>query len=235
MLQWFRHPFRVTMFLMGDNGLWTQLLTLGAVVLGGVITLATTRIANLQQAADRARERREDRLMPLYLSLNISVRDWVALLEAYALAEFPQNEFASREADMRRARESLHRITYEIDFMGSSRVAFETELLEDALLRLTEELGFHLRVKSVPSIPDTRDGNYVASELQSISERRVRLLESMQEDLKLRREPGQLGRMRRVAAQKSDPSKRDEHGFLIDDGRYDSSESWGPAERPRAD
>lgn len=168
---------------MGDNGNWTQLLTLGAVVLGGVITLVTTWLANLQQNADRARERREGRLMPLYLSLHIAVRDWVTLLESHALADFPQDELSSREATMRDARETLHRITYQIDFMSPPRIAFETELLEDSLLCLTESLGFRLRLRSVPSVPDAHNIDYVKSRLQSISGRRIRLLERMQNDI----------------------------------------------------
>ena len=210
---------------MADNGNWTQLLTLGAVVLGGVITLATTWLANLQQNADRARERREGRLVPLYLSLHLAVRDWVTQLEDHTLAGFPQDEFSSREAGMKEAREALHRITYQIDLMSSPKIAFETELLEDSLLRLTESLGFRLRLRSIPPVLDARNKGYVKSELKSISERRIRLLERMQDDLSLkwesRRAPRSIGSksFSGISRRTQDHGqlRRDEDGFLIDD------------------
>jgi hypothetical protein len=176
---------------MADNGNWTQLLTLGAVVLGGVITLATTWLANLQQNADRARERREGRLMPLYLDFHLAVRDWVTQLEDYALAGFPQDGSSNREARIKEAREALHRITYQIDLMSPPRIAFETELLEDSLLLLTERLGIRLRLRSIPQVPDARNRDYVKPELKSISERKMRLLEGMQNDLALKFESRQ--------------------------------------------
>ena len=168
---------------MTNGGNWTQLLTLGAVVLGGVITIATTWLANHQQNADRSRERRESRLMPLYLSLQVAVRDWVVLLEAHALAGFPQEGYRDKEASIRDAREALHRITYQIDLMSPPWIAFDTELLEDSLIRLTEGLGFRLRLASIPPAPEAQSADYVRSALREISDRRIRLVERMQEDL----------------------------------------------------
>jgi hypothetical protein len=216
---------------MANGGNWTQLLTLGAVILGGVITMATTWLANLQQSTDRSRERREGRLMPLYLSLQVAVRDWVVLLEAHALAGFSQEGFSDRETRIRDAWEVLHRITYQIDLMSPPWIAFDTELLEDSLIRLTESLGFRLRLTSIPPIPEAQYADYVRSELREISSRRIRLVERMQEDLALYGGSSHLGQTFRAIIPKSlmtskyralkyGPVKRDEDKFLIDDGRY---------------
>lgn len=216
---------------MSNGGNWTQLITLGAVVLGGMITLATTWLANSQQSADRSRERREGRLMPVYLSLQVAVRDWVVLLEAHALAGFPQEEFSDREARVRDAWEVLHRITYQIDLMSPLWIAFDTELVEDSLIRLTESLGFRLRLTSIPPIPEAQCADYVRSELREISDRRIRLVERMQEDLALYGSSSRFGRTLRAVMPKSlltdkyrtlkyGPAKRDDNKFLIDDGRY---------------
>jgi hypothetical protein len=216
---------------MANGGDWTQLLTLGAVILGGMITLATTWLANSQQNADRTRERREGRLMPLYLSLQLAIRDWVVLLETHALDGFPKEGFSDKEGRIRDAFEALHRITYQTDLMSPPRVAFETNLLEDSLIRLTEGLGFRLRLVSIPPIPEAQTADYVTSELRSISDRRIRLVERMQDDL----DPGgSLSYLRRAwwaimpkslmpresRALKYGPEKRDHNNFLIDDGRY---------------
>jgi len=216
---------------MTDGGNWTQLLTLGAVVLGGVITIATTWLANYQQNADRSRERRESRLMPIYLSLQVAVRDWTVLLEAHALEGFPQEGYADKEARMREVREALHRITYQIDLMSPPRIAFDTELLEDSLVRLTETLGFRLRLASIPPVPEAQSADYVRSALREISDRRTRLVEKMQKDLDLHVRPSRFRRTMQVVMSKSltsgkyqapnyDPLKRDQDRFLIDDGRY---------------
>jgi hypothetical protein len=216
---------------MANGGNWTQLLTLGAVVLGGVITMTTTWLANLQQNAASARERREGRLMPLYLSLQVAVRDWVVLLESHALAGFPQKGFPDKEARIRDAWEVLHRITYQIDLMSPPWIAFDTELLEDSLIRLTENLGFRLRLTSIPPIPEAQGADYVRSRLREISDRRMRLVERMQDDLALNGGSSRLGRTLRTVLPKSllankyrapryGPPRRDENKFLVDDGRY---------------
>jgi hypothetical protein len=216
---------------MANGGNWTQLLTLGAVILGGVITMATTWLANLQQNADRTRERREGRLMPLYLSLQVAVRDWVVLLEAHALAGFPEEGFSDKEARIRDTWEVFHRITYQIDLMSPPWIAFDTELLEDSLIRLTENLGFRLRLASIPPIPEAQTPDYVRSELREISDRRIRLVERMQDDLALNRASSRLGRTLRAIIPKSlltnkhralkyGPVNRDQNKFLVDDGRY---------------
>jgi hypothetical protein len=216
---------------MANDGNWTQLLTLGAVILGGVITMATTWLANSQQNADRTRERREGRLMPLYLSLQVAIRDWVVLLEAHALAGFSQEGFSDREARIRDAFEVLHRITYQTDLMSPPWIAFDTNLLEDALIRLTESLGFRLRLVSSSPTPEAKTAEYVGSELRSISDRRMQLVESMQEDLALKGRPSSLRRAlwaitpksllpREARALGHGPEQRDHNNFLIDDGRY---------------
>lgn len=216
---------------MANGGNWTQLLTLGAVILGGVITMATTWLANSQQNVDRARERREGRLMPLYLSLQAAIRDWVVLLETHALAGFPQEGFSDREARIRDAFEVLHRITYQTDLMSPPWIAFDTNLIEDLLIRLTEGLGFRLRLVSIPPIPEAQTADYVRSELRSISDRRIRLVERMQDDLALKGRPGRLRRTLWAIMPKSllpsearalryGPEKRDHNNFFIDDGRY---------------
>jgi hypothetical protein len=209
---------------MANGGNWTQLLTLGAVILGGMITMATTWLANLQQNAERSRERREGSLMPLYLSLQVAIRDWVVLLEAHALAGFPQEGFSDREARIRDAWEVLHRITYQIDLMSPPWIAFDTELVEDSLIRLTENLGFRIRLTSIPPIPEAQCTDYVRSELREISDRRIRLVERMQEDLALYGGSSRLGRTLRTIMPKSiltnkyralkhGPAKRDDNKF----------------------
>jgi hypothetical protein len=90
---------------MAANGNWAQLLTLAAVVLGGVITMSTTWLANSQQNTNQARERREDRLMPLYLGLHLAIRDLVKLINAYALAGFPEENFNNIESEIKSAYE----------------------------------------------------------------------------------------------------------------------------------
>ena len=216
---------------MTNGGNWTQILTLGAVILGGTITMATTWVATLQQNAERTRERREGRLVPLYLSLQAAIRDWVVLLEAHALAGFPYEKFSDREVRIRDAWEVLHRITYQIDLMSPPWIAFETDLLEDSLIRLTENLGFKLRLASIPPVPEAQSRDYVKSELRSISDRRIRLVERMQDDLALKGRPSRLGRTLRTIMTKSflasngrmpkyGPAKRDQNHFLIDDKRY---------------
>ena len=48
---WTTIHYRGKIRSMTSNGNWTQLLTLGAVVLGGLITMSTTWLANSQQSA----------------------------------------------------------------------------------------------------------------------------------------------------------------------------------------
>lgn len=116
-------------------------------MLGGVITVSTTWLANLQENLNQKRERREDRLVPVYLSLQIAIRDLVKLLENYALADFPKGqEFVETETAIKIAYETLKQVTYKIDFMSSPRIIFDTELLEDSITQLLTKLGFRIRL-----------------------------------------------------------------------------------------
>jgi hypothetical protein len=216
---------------MNSSGVWTQLITIGAVLLGGVITLFTTWLANLQQNRNQKRERREDRLAPVYLGLQIAIRDLVRPLESYALAGFPEEDFVRTETGIQTAFEALKQITYKIDFMSPPRIAFDTELLEDSIVHLIVALGFHVRLVPVAMGPEARNEEYVRSELQAISVRRIRLLEIMRDDLGLtehaKHPDGLLRRsiLRSRENKEKDMSKygplmRDPGGFLIDDGRY---------------
>jgi hypothetical protein len=169
--------------------------------------------------------------MPLYLSLQVAVREWVVLLEAHALAGFPQEGLSDRERRIRDSWEVLHRITYQIDLMSPPRIAFDTEMLEDSLIRLTESLGFRLRLTSTPLVPEAQHADYVRSKLREISDRRMQLVAIMQEDLALHEGSSRLGKTLRAITPKSlipnkyralkyGPAKRDQDKFLIDDGRY---------------
>lgn len=216
---------------MTSNGTWTQLLTLGAVLLGGIITISTTWLANSQQNMNQKRERREDRLMPVYLSLQIAIRKIVKLLEDYALAGFLQDTFLDTENRIKDEYEELKYVTYKIDFMGPPRIIFDCELLEDSIIRLIGEVGFHLRLAPAPAIPEAQSQEYVRLELRKISERRMQLLESMRHDLAFTESSNRLANsFRRVVRQsgtpedgktpKYGPPERDHDGFLIDDGRH---------------
>jgi hypothetical protein len=216
---------------MSSNGNWTQLLTLGAVVLGGIITMSTTWLANSQQNMNQMRERREDRLMPIYLSLQMAIRDLTKLLEDYALAGFPHETFFDTEAQIKAAFETLKQVTYKIDFMSSPRIVFDTELLEDSITQLIGKIGFRLRLMPLAAVPEAQSQDYVRSELRGISERRMQLLEIMRADLALTERRNRFARSfqritprshipRSEGAAKYGPPKRDQDGFLIDDGRY---------------
>jgi hypothetical protein len=220
---------------MTNGAAWAQVLTLGAVVLGGIITMATTWLTNLQQNTDRSRERREGRLVPVYLSLHLAVRDWVLLLETHALSGFPPGDLENMAGKLRGAWDTVHRTTYQIDLMSPPQIAFETDLLEDSLIRLTEHVGFRLRLASLPQVPEAQDQNYVRTELRSISDRRMRLVELMQNDLSLRKGQGLPMQIWRAIAPRSlvaadrhqfrqNPLQRDQNNFIIDDGRYIDSE-----------
>jgi hypothetical protein len=115
--------------------------------------------------------------------------------------------------------------------MSPPRIAYNNELLEDALTRLIERLGFRLRLASIPALPEARNKDYVRSELRAISELRMRLLREMQDDLTLTGSRSRFLRSflsvgLRVRPRKNfkvlenDPIMRDQDGFLIDDGRY---------------
>jgi hypothetical protein len=209
------------------NGNWTQLLTLAAVVLGGLITMSTTWLANLQQSSTRARERREDRLMPLYLNLHLAIRDLVRLLEAYVLAGFPKDESAERESEIRSAYDALYRLGYKIDFMSPLEVVIHNERVEDSLTRLIESIGFRVGLTPIPAIEQTRSEDHVRSELRAISELRMRLLKAMQDDLALtggqrRRWHSYQGIIRRLRSQEYDEAldhyvRRGRTGLPIDD------------------
>ncbi len=169
--------------------------------------------------------------MPLYLNLHLAIRDLVKLLQAYALADFPEDSFSDTESEIKSAYEIVYQIGYKIDFMGTPKIAFLNEIVEDSLTRLIERLGFRLRLASIPALPEARNKDYVRSELRTISELRMRLLKEMQDDLELTRGQSRLRHsfrriMLRLRPRKNDGTsgydlaRRDQDGFLIDDGRY---------------
>ncbi len=147
--------------------------------------MSTTWLANSQQSSNRARERREDRLMPLYLGLHLAIRELVRLVEAYVLANFAEDRFADIEPEIKSAYEVVYQFGYKIDFMSPLNVVTCNEKVEDALTRLIESLGFHLGLTPIPTCEDARSKDYVHSELRAISELRMRLLKAMQDDLAL--------------------------------------------------
>lgn len=153
------------------------------------------------------------------------------LLESHALLSFPQEGFSAREERIRDVWEVIHRITSQIDLMSPSRIVSDTELLEDSLVRLAKSLGFRLRRNPIPPVPEVQYTDYVGSELLEISDRRMRLVGRMQEDLALYGGSSRLGRELRTITPKSlmtdkyralkyGPVKRDQDKFLVDDGRY---------------
>jgi hypothetical protein len=115
--------------------------------------------------------------------------------------------------------------------MSSPRIVFDTELLEDSIQQLIGKMGFRLRLTPGAAVPEARSQDYLRSELRGISERRMQLLEIMREDLALTERPNGFARsfqrimpsshiLRSERAANYGPPKRDQDGFLIDDGRY---------------
>ena len=189
--------------------------------------MSTTWLANLQQSSTRARERREDRLMPLYLNLHLAIRELVRLIEAYVLAGFPEDGFTDREFEIRSAYEAVYRLGYKIDFMSPLEIVIRNERVEDSLTRLIESLGFRVGLSPIPVIEQARSEDNVRSEVRAISELRMRLLKAMQDDLALtgdqrRRWHSSQGAIRRSRLQENDEAldhylRRGRTGLPIDD------------------
>jgi hypothetical protein len=57
-------------------------------------------------------------IIPVYLSLQLAIRDWVLLLETHALSGFPPKDLENMSEGMRNAWDAVHRITYQIDLMS---------------------------------------------------------------------------------------------------------------------
>lgn len=172
--------------------------------------MSTTWLANLQQSNTRARERREDRLMPLYLNLHLAIRELVRLVEAYVLAGFSEDEFTERESEIRSAYEAVYRLGYKIDFMSPLEIVVHNERVEDSLTRLIESLGFRVGLSPIPVTEQARREDYVRSELRAISELRMRLLKAMQDDLALTGDQRRRWRSSQGGVRRSRPQGNDE-------------------------
>ena len=105
--------------------------------------------------------------MPIYLSLQMAIRDLMKLIEDYALAGFPQEDFVDIEVQVKAAFEVLKQVTYKIDFMSPPRIVFDTELLEDSIMQLIGKIGFRLRLSPVAAIPEARSQDFMRSPAHS--------------------------------------------------------------------
>ncbi|MEU8180855.1 hypothetical protein AB0B85_19685 [Micromonospora sp. NPDC049044] len=151
--------------------------------LGAVVAFASVWLTQRRTDSRSLQERREQRLLPAYLRYHCHVREWVKSIEGHARAGGITDE--SNDL-MRSAFDSLKMSGYEIDLLAPPHISRAAEEVEDQLLRLTENLGYDLRLASLSaaSVPVTRE--VIKEELFQISDARMTLMVLMQQDLGIR-------------------------------------------------
>jgi hypothetical protein len=177
------------------------LLPLLSGALGALIAFAGVWLTQRRTDRRSLQERREQRLLPVYLRYHTSLREWVRVVESHARAG---DMTADLEQQMHAAFEQAKLAGYEMDLMAPPRIARAAERVLDRLLELSELLGYPLRLSALQPRPEAYSRDEIRQNLVTISDERLALMVFMQHDLGLR------------PSNDSDIGTRDHHRMLLE-------------------